>query len=171
MANFSSQPQVIANLVIGANGATEAMGSSRGLTTKLDRERFHQLRERAQAICIGGATFRSEPYEKTPLPLYVASTNAQSHSATSIHFHKLSPLQLVELALRSEGAPVLIEGGIKFLEGLIDTGKIDEFHITRSPKHGDGSFFDEDNLNRNYRCLVSDEVDGTKFEIWFPLNR
>lgn len=165
---MSSLARVIANLVIGANGATVAQESSRALTNKADRERFHQLRARARAICIGGATYRSEPYKNPPLPLYIASRETAISPTASTNTYQLSPTELVELALRDEGAPVLIEGGVKFLEDLIENRIIDEFHITRSPNHGDANYFDEKHLRQNYKCLSSEAIEGTTFELWIP---
>lgn len=168
---MSSQARVIANLVIGANGATSARGSSRTLSNKPDRERFHQLRAGVRAICIGGATYRSEPYSNPPIPLYVSSQGLSVAAAASTHIHDLPPIKLVELAVNAEGAPVLIEGGINFLQDLIENEKIDQLHITRSPSRGDENFFDENRL-RNHYILSSSESSGeTKFELWIPINQ
>ncbi len=164
-----SPTRVIANLVIGQNGATVAQGSSRALTNRADRERFHQLRERARAICIGGATYRAEPYSKSPLPLYVASRESSPSKASSMNFYRLSPTELVELALEKEGAPVLVEGGVRFLKELIEKQRIDEFHITRSPHLGDESFFDKDSLRLNYKCANTEVKTGVNFELWVPI--
>ena len=164
-----SPARVIANLVVGQNGATVAQGSSRALTNRTDRERFHQLRASARAICIGGTTYRCEPYSKPPLPLYVSSREPSPSEASSINFYHLSPTELVELALEKEGAPVLVEGGVRFLEELIEKQRIDEFHITRSPHLGDESFFDEDCLRLNYKCVNTEAKAGTNFELWVPI--
>lgn len=171
MSSDASEPRIIANLLIGSDGATTLNGSSKALTNKADRERFHQLREKARAICIGGSTFRSEPYEKVPLPLYVSSRGTSVTLANLRDVYPLSPTELVKLALATEGAPILIEGGPNFLTELIESAQIDELHITRSPTSGDDNYFDETHLNQNYKCLESNEVDGVRFEIWSPINR
>jgi riboflavin biosynthesis pyrimidine reductase len=63
--------QVIATLVVGSDGSTAKDGSSRGVTSTLDRARFLERRRHVDAILIGGNTARCEPYRKTPVPVVV----------------------------------------------------------------------------------------------------
>lgn len=86
-----------------------------------------------------------------------------------MNFYRLSPTELVELALEKEGAPVLVEGGVRFLKELIEKQRIDEFHITRSPHLGDESFFDKDSLRLNYKCANTEVKTGVNFELWVPI--
>jgi riboflavin biosynthesis pyrimidine reductase len=67
--------EIIATLVVGSDGSTAKDGSSRGVTSTLDRARFLERRRHVDAILIGGNTARTEPYRKTPVPVVVISTS------------------------------------------------------------------------------------------------
>lgn len=159
--------RVLANMVIGANGATSLHQDSAPLSPPADRRRFHEIRDMSRALVVGGNTFRREHYSKAPIPVYVATRTAtpQFSGAT---FIVAAPDEVVESALDESGGPVLIEGGIGFVTPLIEKMMIDRFFITRSPISGDGDFFDFDNLNRHYKCDKSLEVDNVTFEEWIP---
>ncbi|MEN9325122.1 MAG: hypothetical protein RL414_876, partial [Actinomycetota bacterium] len=64
---------VLATIVVGVDGSTTVGGSSAGLSTYGDRQRFQRLRKRADLIVIGGNTARTEPYAQTPCRLLVLS--------------------------------------------------------------------------------------------------
>jgi hypothetical protein len=64
---------VVANIVLGKDGATTSNGNSAPLSSGADRERFHQLRMATDLIVIGGETSRREPYRQDPVPLAVMS--------------------------------------------------------------------------------------------------
>lgn len=146
---------------------TTLAGSSRLLSNPEDRRRFHALRESASAIAIGGSTFRSEPYSKTTLPLYV-STRGKDLSGSSAKFFNLSPLKLVELALSEIDGVILIEGGVNFLAELIERRAIDEINITRVQKNGDGYPFNQAHLELYYQLEQSENSGDTVFELWIP---
>ena len=63
--------QVVATLVVGSDGSTAKDGTSRGVTSTLDRARFLERRRHVDAILIGGNTARNEPYRMTPVPVVV----------------------------------------------------------------------------------------------------
>lgn len=159
--------RVRANLIVGKNGMTALAGSSRPLSNPEDRKRFHALRRSASAIAIGGSTFRSEPYAKSPIPLYV-STRGEVLSSANVQFHNLSPLDLVELALAENDGVILIEGGVNFLDELIKAEVIDELNITRVEKDGDGFPFSDTELVRHYRLEKNEKSGDTVFELWRP---
>ncbi|MFM8404390.1 MAG: dihydrofolate reductase family protein [Actinomycetota bacterium] len=159
--------RVLANMVIGANGATSLHQDSAQLSPPADRRRFHEIRDLSRALVVGGNTFRREHYANAPIPVYVATRTAtpQFSGAT---FIVAAPEEVVESALDESGGPVLIEGGISFITPLIEKMMIDRFFITRSPISGDGDFFDFDNLNQHYKCDKSLDVDNVTFEEWIP---
>lgn len=169
MTSGSREVRVIANLVLGANGATTLHGSSRGLSSNEDRKRFHELRNKASAIVIGGHTFRNEPYSQTPRPLFVASQKITSELRAKnphAHFYQVKPSEIVDEALARYGSPVLVEGGVKFITELISHSMIDQLCITRSTIHGDQeSIFSED-LLRNFTKSTSQIGDDDVFEVW-----
>ena len=164
--------RVRANLVVAGNGMTTLNGSSRPLSNPEDRRRFHALRKASSAVAIGGSTFRSEPYSKCPLPLFVATTDrdlaGELSSAQERKFLNLSPLELVKFALKQIDGALLIEGGVSFLRELIQAEIIDELQITRVETHGDGHPFDDLLLQKHYRLLSSEDSYQSKFEIWAP---
>jgi riboflavin biosynthesis pyrimidine reductase len=160
----------MANLVIGSNGMSTLAGSSRGLSSPADRARFHQLRQAAEAILIGGSTYRNEPYFKCPLPLYI-STRGVEKEVGKAKLLNLSPVELISKASEDGYTKLLVEGGASFLSNLIKEALIDEFYLTRSSKLGDGNFFSEIDLQKNYR-VASELNDGSDcFQIWERINQ
>jgi len=160
--------KVVANIVVASNGMTTLNGTSRELSNPDDRTRFHALRARSKAIVIGGSTFRSEPYSKVSLPLYVASRKEGSPKSTA-KFFSISPSELVKHAVSEVKGTILVEGGINFLKDLIARQEIDELYITRVQKPGDGFFFDSEALKNQYSLKYSEEIGTTFFELWTPL--
>lgn len=160
----------MANLVIGSNGMSTLAGSSRGLSSPADRARFHLLRQKAEAILIGGSTYRNEPYSKCPLPLYI-STRGVENEVGKAKLLNLSPVELITKARDDGYTKLLVEGGASFLSDLIKKALLDEFYLTRSSKFGDGNFFSETKLQENYR-VVSEYNDGSDcFQIWERINQ
>jgi riboflavin biosynthesis pyrimidine reductase len=166
----TSAQKVLANIVVASNGMTTLNGSSRELSNSDDRTRFHALRAKSAAIVIGGSTFRSEPYRKVALPLYVASSQKKPMNSTA-RFFALSPSELVRLVVTEVKGAVLIEGGVNFLKELIAHQEIDEIHITRVQKSGDGHLFEFEALANRYSLRSMEEIRGTRFELWIPKRR
>jgi riboflavin biosynthesis pyrimidine reductase len=168
--------RVIANMVIGSNGATSLHQDSAPLSPPADRERFHAIRELAAALVVGGNTYRCEHYSQAPLPVYVATRDAEllTHNQTSSErsfFIQAKPEQVVARALESESGIVLVEGGISFIKPLLASSIIDRFFLTRSPIVGDGDFFDFQILIQNYQVDRSEDVGDVTFEEWLPKKR
>ena len=159
--------RVLANMVIGANGATSLNHDSAELSPPADRKRFHEIRKMSTALVVGGNTFRREHYSKAPMPVYVATQTPTSSTSTSI-FIVAAPEIVVRKALEDSNGAVLIEGGIRFIAPLLAKGVIDRLFLTRSPISGDGDFFDFENLHRNYQLDSSNKVDDVTFEEWTP---
>lgn len=153
---------------------TSLSGSSRQLSNPEDRRQFHALRKRASAIAIGGSTFRSEPYTRTPLPLFVSTkslplSNEATEDQQSIRFFNLSPLKLIETARGEIDGDLLVEGGVNFLHDLIQAQVVDQMFITRVDVDGDAFEFDEDHLNLHYRLVSSEVINTSTFETWEPI--
>ena len=168
-----SLERVVANMVVGSNGATSLHQDSAPLSPPEDRERFHAIRGLATSLVVGGKTYRCEHYSKAPLPVFVATRDLQLLSQNSIppgqsHFIRAEPAQVVAKALDSKGAIVLVEGGISFIKPLLVASIIDRLFLTRSPIAGDGDFFDFQMLNQNYQLDRSEDVGDVTFEEWIP---
>ena len=158
--------KVMANLLLARNLATSLGGSSRALSPESDRIRFHQIRTRAKAILIGGQSYRNEPYSKLSLPLYISSRTLSEGGSDSQFIFNQEPAWLIKRALLEQGCPVLIEGGVNFISSLITQSLIDFLYITRVNQDGDGHFFDESQLLKNYERRSIEIIDGASFESW-----
>jgi len=156
----------MANILLARNLATSLGGSSRELSPKSDRIRFHQIRTLAKAILIGGQSYRNEPYSKLSLPLYISSRTLNEGAAGNKFIFNQDPAWLINRALLEQGYPVLIEGGVNFISSLIAESQIDLLYITRVNQDGDGHFFDESNLLKNYQRQSIEDIDGASFESW-----
>jgi riboflavin biosynthesis pyrimidine reductase len=157
--------QVLANMVIGTNGATSLGQDSAPLSPSADRKRFHEIRKMSKALVVGGNTFRREHYSKAAIPVYVA-TRTPAQSTLGNFFILAAPEEVVKQALDECNGPVLVEGGIRFLAPLLEKSIIDRFFITRSPVAGDGDFFNFEILHKNYVLEVSEIVENVTFEEW-----
>jgi len=166
LMKLGPEDKVIANILLARNLATSLGASSRALSPKSDRIRFHQIRRLAKAILIGGESYRNEPYSHLSLPLYIASRTLIEGAIGNQFIFNKDPAWLINRALLDTGAPVLIEGGVKFISEPIAQRLIDLLYITRVNEDGDGHFFDENNLLNNYERQSLEVIDGTIFESW-----
>ena len=160
---------VRANLVIGADGSTSSDGSSKKLSSQEDRRRFHELRNGADFIFIGGNTARNEPYGKTNIPVVVVSKFKMISEISSNELVEIineNPTRALEMALRKYGENGIVEGGPNLLLEIID--KIDELYITISTRTGDGQVVSFDGLTRNFVMEDMDKVEG---EIFYKFKR
>ena len=158
--------KVMANILLARNLATSLGGSSRALSPESDRIRFHQIRTLAKAILIGGQSYRNEPYSKLSLPLYISSRTLSEGASDSQFIFNQEPAWLIKRALLEQGCPVLIEGGVNFISSLITQSLIDLLYITRVNQDGDGHFFDESQLLKNYERRSIETIAGASFESW-----
>ena len=158
--------KVMANILLARNLATSLGGSSRALSPESDRIRFHQIRTLAKAILIGGQSYRNEPYSKLSLPLYISSRTLSEGASDSQFIFNQEPAWLIKRALLEQGCPVLIEGGVNFISSLITQSLINLLYITRVNQDGDGHFFDESQLLKNYERRSIETIDGASFESW-----
>ena len=161
---------VRANLVVGADGSTAINGSSKGLSSGQDRTLFHAIRAEATAILIGGATARSEPYEYTPVPLFVVShettlpgSAAGNDKATVLN---LSPVQAIA-RIKAEGfARILIEGGAHFVTALSHAHLIDGIYLTRTASTPAEAMIDFYELLAGFVLASSEETEGERFDYY-----
>ena len=155
-----------ANLVIGADGSTTIHGSSKELSSMVDRERFHKLRQSAQVILIGGNSARNEPYAKTPTRLIVITgdKNLESKLGNPLaEFWNQEPLGVIA-KLQAEGIQsVLVEGGVNLLGSLLAAKVIDDFFVTKTSKFGGENKVDLPDLSSGYNLFLKEIVGDEEF--------
>jgi riboflavin biosynthesis pyrimidine reductase len=162
--------RIIANLVIGSDGATVLEGSSKALSSELDRSRFHALREKSSTILIGGNTARNEPYSKTPVPLVIVSASNQIPKGVRnnplAHIWNISPLEAI-MRIGDEfevfGSEILVEGGAQLLQELLDGDVIDELFITQTQQIGGTDAINLKSLTSGFHEKSCEEISGDKF--------
>lgn len=135
---------IIANLVVGRDGATTSDGRSSPLSSGSDRERFRSIRSQAELIVIGGNTSRSEPYAQTPVPLVVISHSDRiSGSAAKNPYALLSNSNIAEtLKEYSERfETILVEGGSTLLLEALQQSLIDTLYLTKTERIGEAPYF------------------------------
>jgi len=139
----------MANILLGFDESTAHDGSSKPLTFSADRKRFHEIRAMSDAIIIGGETARSEPYERTPVPLIVLSRSLDTGTA------KTNPLAIswnqdISSAIsraKERFSCILIEGGISLLMPALEGRDVDTLYITLSMLAGEGGSPPQDFLH------------------------
>jgi len=158
-------PRFAANLVVGSDGSTTLEGSSAGLSTSVDRKRFHELRKGFDAILIGGNTAAHEPYATTPLPLIVLSSKPLSGQAAknpqAIAWNK-PMFDAISDASNIYGR-VLIEAGPTILREAITTGLVSDLYLTISPISGGENRIDLTQLTSSFEEISRESIEGTLF--------
>jgi len=129
---LTKQAQVVATLVVGADGSTHKNGSSRGVTSSLDRAKFLERRRHVDAILIGGNTARTEPYRKTPVPVVVISTSMINVLADNrqAYWWNADPIDALDRASRLFGPRILVEAGSSIINELIAAKRIDRLELS-----------------------------------------
>jgi riboflavin biosynthesis pyrimidine reductase len=156
---------IIATLVVGADGSTSKNGNSAGVTTELDRTEFLQRRRRADCIIIGGNTARTEPYQRTPVPVVVLSralVNPLSGNRLA-HCWNLSPVKAVDKALETFGPRIHIEAGATILEELVAAGRIDELELSITAARDGEDKLDVEKFLTHFSIIKDQSVGGTRF--------
>ena len=149
--------QVVATLVVGSDGSTAKDGSSRGVTSTLDRARFLERRRRVDAILIGGNTARSEPYRKTPVPVVVISSSMINALADNrqAYWWNAFPSEALERARRLFGPSILVEAGPSIVNELISSGEVDRLELSVTQVSGG-----EDRINIQEMLSHFDHVEN-----------
>jgi riboflavin biosynthesis pyrimidine reductase len=156
---------VIATLVVGADGSTSKDGNSAGVTTALDRSEFLQRRRSADCIIIGGNTARTEPYQRTPVPVVVLSRaliNPLSGNRLA-HCWNLSPTKAVDKAIEAFGPRIHIEAGATILDELVRAGRIDELELSITAVKDGEDKMDIEELLTHFTIIKDQSVEGTRF--------
>lgn len=128
------------SLVIGADGSLVKNGSSREISSTVDRQRFLALRRGFDAIIIGGQTARLEPYERTPVPLIILSRSMAEHVNPNAVIWQCAPTEAIVRAVKEFGSHILIEGGPRMFRELMPL--IRTIHLTITKNIGDTAKFD-----------------------------
>lgn len=156
---------VTVTLVTGADGSTSKGGTSAGVSSAADRTAFLARRRAADCILIGGNTARTEPYQRTPVPVVVISKALINPLANNrlAHCWNLSPEKALDRAIKTFGPQVLVEAGASIIQELLDAGRIDALELSITEVVGG-----EDKINLdlllNYFSRKSERViDGTRF--------
>lgn len=148
MSSSAGIGQVIATLVVGSDGSTAKDGTSRGVTSTLDRARFLERRRHVDAILIGGNTARTEPYRKTPVPVVVISTSMVNALADNrqAYWWNASASEALERARRLFGPTILVEAGPSIINELIASGDVDRLELSVTQVSGGEDRIDIQNL-------------------------
>ena len=149
--------QVIATLVVGSDGSTAKDGSSRGVTSTLDRARCLELRRHVDAILIGGNTARTEPYRKTPVPVVVISTSMINALADNrqAYWWNASASEALERARRLFGPTILVEAGASIINELIASGEVDRLELSVTQVSGGDDRIDIEKMLSHFAQVES----------------
>ena len=156
---------VIGTLVVGADGSTSKNGNSAGVTTALDRSEFLHRRRSADCIIIGGNTARTEPYQRTPVPVVVLSRaliNPLSGNRLA-HCWNLSPTKALDKALETFGERIHIEAGAAIFQELIAAGRIDQLELSITSITDGEDKIDIEKLLSNFLITKDVTLEGTRF--------
>jgi riboflavin biosynthesis pyrimidine reductase len=166
-----------ANLIVGKDGSTTKSGSSIGLSTDEDRNRFKALRDKSDLILIGGNTARREPYKRTPIPLYILThtkVRLQPKNQLAKQF-TLTPLQMIEeIATNfnpSQTSPInlLIEAGPTLLLQMIDQGLVDHLYLTINQQAVGENPISISELTDSFELISSEELPPCQFNYYKKL--
>jgi len=158
---------VRANLVLGAGGQSTFDGSSKALSSRFDRARFHAIRADAQAILIGGNTARVEPYGKTPVRLIVLSKSGDLPSAVVANpvaeIWALSPADAIA-KLRYEGVErILVEAGPSIVTELSSQNLLDGIYLTQTNFNKGENVIDIEAITTNMMMESVEDSEGESF--------
>lgn len=151
--------------MVGADGATTKNGSSRAISSGIDRTSFLARRRAVDFIFIGGETARTEPYHRTPVPVVVASRSLVNALADNrlAHWWNLSPSVAIEKGIKKFGQNVLVESGARMLEQLLSARALDGIYLSvTNVKDGD-NLVDYETLLQNFYSIDRQVIGDTLF--------
>ena len=155
----------VATLVMGSDGSTSKDGSSAGVSTNTDRERFLKRRREFDCIIIGGNTARSERYAITPCPLVVISRHKSNVLITNpnAYWWSMEPAEALAKAKREFGPDILIEAGPSLLGEFLSAGLVDQLEISVTPISGGEHLIDLNDALRGFEITEDRMVEETRF--------
>ena len=154
-----------ASLVVGADGSTTVNGTSQGVSSLADRSVFLTRRKEFDVIIIGGNTARTEPYERTPVPLVVLTRSGVNPVPENpkAHIWSMEPALAIERASKEFGENILIEAGASLISEMLDGDLIDEFFLTVTPIQGGENVFNWLAILDNFQFVEKRQLEGTLF--------
>lgn len=165
MLPYYLRVHTVATLVMGQDGSTAKDGSSAGVSTHTDRERFLKRRREFDCIIIGGNTARNERYAITPCPLVVISRHPSNVLITNpnAYWWNLDPASALAKAKREFGPDILIEAGPTLLNEFLSAGLVDQLEISITPVTGGEYLIDLNDALRGFEITNDEQVDETRF--------
>jgi riboflavin biosynthesis pyrimidine reductase len=156
---------VFASLVVGADGATTKNGSSRAISSGIDRTSFLARRRAVDFIFIGGETARTEPYHRTPVPVVVSSRSLVNAVADNrlAHWWNLSPNAAIEKGVKQFGPNVLVESGARMLQQLISAKLLDGLYLSVTDIAGGDDVVSVEELLQNFSSIERQLIGDTLF--------
>ena len=156
---------VFASLVVGSDGSTAKGGSSRGITSGVDRTAFLARRRSADFLLIGGETARVEPYHRTPVPVVISSRSMINSLADNrlAHWWNLSPTEALAKGIKKFGDNVLVESGPAIIDELLLNKVLDGIYLSITSVTGGENPIDIAALLGNFVEIDRQEVEGTQF--------
>ena len=156
---------VTVTLVTGSDGSTSKGGNSAGVSSAADRTAFLARRRAADCILIGGNTARTEPYQRTPVPVIVISKSLINPLANNrlAHCWNLTPVKALDRAIKTFGPNVHVEAGASIINELLSAGRVDALELSITEVSGGEDKVDLAKLLSYFSQQSEKIVDGTRF--------
>ena len=156
---------VTVTLVTGSDGSTSKGGNSAGVSSAADRTAFLARRRAADCILIGGNTARTEPYQRTPVPVIVISKSLINPLANNrlAHCWNLTPVKALDRAIKAFGPNVHVEAGASIIDELISAGRIDALELSITQVSDGEDKIDLAKLLSYFSQQSEKTADGTRF--------
>jgi riboflavin biosynthesis pyrimidine reductase len=156
---------VTVTLVSGSDGSTSKGGNSAGVSSAADRTSFLARRRAADCILIGGNTARTEPYQRTPVPVVVISKSLINPLANNrlAHCWNLTPVKALDRAIKTFGPNVHVEAGASIIDELLSAGRVDALELSITEVSGGEDKVDLAKLLSYFSQQSEKIADGTRF--------
>ena len=156
---------VTVTLVSGSDGSTSKGGNSAGVSSAADRTSFLARRRAADCILIGGNTARTEPYQRTPVPVVVISRSLINPLANNrlAHCWNLTPVKALDRAIKTFGPNVHVEAGASIIDELLSAGRVDALELSITEVSGGEDNVDLAKLLSHFSQQSEKIADGTRF--------